>query len=380
MVEARRKYDFDRVVRILFVVASVAGAVFLINYLSSVLLPFFVACLLAYMIHPLVNFCKRLLHCKNNILPVFVTILMLLLVVYGAFALIAPYIYEEVSAMVEMLTRYATSRIDIKGLPVVVLDFVRNHVDVDQLVDILSKEQWMELFNGIFEKTWSFVGATANIIVNVFSWFIAVLYLIFILIDYDKVAYGIHKAVPKRYNKGVFMLFNDVKKGMSMYFRGQSLIALIVGIMFAVGFSIIGLPMAVAFGLFIGVLNLVPYLQLVSIPLAAFLCIVDAAATGTNFWVIGGWTVVVYCVVQIIQDMYLTPRIMGKFMAINPVLILLSLSVWGSLLGFVGLIIALPLTSLLISYYKRYVLNLDGMLAETEEITPTPTPTTQPEE
>ncbi len=371
MIEERKKYDFDRVVRIVFVVACVAGTVFLINYLSSVLLPFFVACLLAYMIHPLVKFNKRWMHCKNNIAPVCLTLVMLLLIAYGAFAIIVPYIYQEISTMVEMLTQYTTQKININGLPATILEFVRNHVDIKQLVDILSKEQWMDLFSDIFQKTWNFVGATANVIVNIFSWFIAILYLIFILIDYDKVAYGMHKAVPERYKDGVFMVVNDVKRGMNMYFRGQSLIALIVGIMFSIGFSIIGLPMAVAFGLFIGVLNLVPYLQLISLPLAAFLCIVDAAATGTNFWVICGYTTLVYCVVQIIQDMFLTPKIMGKFMAINPVLILLSLSVWGSLLGFVGLIIALPLTSLLISYYKRYVLNISSDAQNSTENTTT---------
>jgi predicted PurR-regulated permease PerM len=65
----------------------------------------------------------------------------------------------------------------------------------------------------------------------------------------------------------------------------------------------------------------------------------------------------VFAVVQAIQDMYLTPRIMGRVMGLNPAIILLSLSVWGSLLGIIGLIIALPLTTLLISYYRRFVLN-----------------------
>lgn len=63
----------------------------------------------------------------------------------------------------------------------------------------------------------------------------------------------------------------------------------------------------------------------------------------------------VYVVVQCIQDLFLTPKIMGKAMGLNPAIILLSLSVWGTLLGFIGLIIALPLTTLLLSYYDRYI-------------------------
>lgn len=370
MVEERRKYDFDRVVRIVFAAVCVVAVVYLINYLSGVLLPFFVACLLAYIIHPLVKFNRRWMHCKNNVLPVVVTLLMVIGIISGAMYVLLPYIYDETSHMVVMLGEYASKRLDINYLPPEVLEFIRQYVDVNAIVNLLSKEQWMNLASDVFKETWMFVGATANVIVNIFSWFIAVLYLIFILIDYEKVSKGFSRAIPHRYRSGVLDVVNDVKRAMNMYFRGQSLIALIVGILFAIGFSLVGFPMAVVLGLFIGVLNLVPYLQLISIPIAFFLCLVDAVATGGNFWALCGWTTVVYCVVQAFQDLYLTPRIMGKYMAINPVLILLSLSVWGSLLGFVGLIIALPLTALLMSYYKQYVLTVDG-----EKLPPAKRPT-----
>ena len=359
-MEERRKYDFDRVVRIVFAAVCVVAVVYLINYLSGVLLPFFVACLLAYIIHPLVKFNRRWMHCKNNVLPVVVTLLMVIGIISGAMYVLLPYIYDETSHMVVMLGEYASKRLDINYLPPEVLEFIRQYVDVNAIVNLLSKEQWMNLASDVFKETWMFVGATANVIVNIFSWFIAVLYLIFILIDYEKVSKGFSRAIPHRYRSGVLDVVNDVKRAMNMYFRGQSLIALIVGILFAIGFSLVGFPMAVVLGLFIGVLNLVPYLQLISIPIAFFLCLVDAVATGGNFWALCGWTTVVYCVVQAFQDLYLTPRIMGKYMAINPLLILLSLSIWGSLLGFVGLIIALPLTALLLSYYKQYVLTMDG--------------------
>ena len=78
---------------------------------------------------------------------------------------------------------------------------------------------------------------------------------------------------------------------------------------------------------------------------------------GGDFWSIFWQAIAVYCVVQAIQDLILTPRIMGKSMGLNPAIILLSLSVWGTLLGFIGLIIALPLTTLLLSYYDHYVID-----------------------
>jgi predicted PurR-regulated permease PerM len=108
--------------------------------------------------------------------------------------------------------------------------------------------------------------------------------------------------------------------------------------------------------MFIGLLNMVPYLQLLGFVPTILLAIVKAADTGQNFWVILLLALVVFAVVQMIQDTFLTPKIMGHVTGLNSAIILLSLSVWGSLLGILGMIIALPLTTLLISYYQKYVI------------------------
>ena len=114
--------------------------------------------------------------------------------------------------------------------------------------------------------------------------------------------------------------------------------------------------MAIGLGMFIGFLNLVPYLQTVGFIPTILLSLLKAADTGENFWWILIPALIVFAVVQSIQDLFLVPKIMGDAMGLNPAVILLSLSVWGYLLGFIGLIIALPLTTLVISYYRRFVL------------------------
>ena len=114
--------------------------------------------------------------------------------------------------------------------------------------------------------------------------------------------------------------------------------------------------MAIALGMFMGFLNLVPYLQTLGFLPMILLALLKAADTGENFWMILLPAVIVVAVVQVLQDTFLVPKIMGSAMGLNPAVILLSLSIWGSLLGFIGLIIALPLTTLLISYYRRFVI------------------------
>ena len=143
---------------------------------------------------------------------------------------------------------------------------------------------------------------------------------------------------------------------MNAYFRGQALVAFLVGVLFSIGFLIIDFPMAIGLGLFIGLLNMVPYAQTLGFIPAIILALLKSNDTGQNFWFILLMAIVVFCVVQAIQDLFLVPKIMGKAMGLKPAIILLALSVWGSLLGIIGFIIALPMTTLGWAYYQRFVL------------------------
>ena len=134
------------------------------------------------------------------------------------------------------------------------------------------------------------------------------------------------------------------------------MIAFLVGVLFSIGFLIIGFPMAIPLGMFIGLLNMVPYLQMLGFIPTIILALAKSAETGQNFWIIMLMAIAVFAVVQVIQDAFLTPKIMGQVTGLNAAIILLSLSIWGSLLGMLGMIIALPLTTLLLSYYQRYII------------------------
>ena len=129
----------------------------------------------------------------------------------------------------------------------------------------------------------------------------------------------------------------------------------IMGVLFCIGFTIIDFPMAIGLGILIGILDLVPYLHTFALIPTALLALLKAADTGQNFWIVFAMAVAVFAVVQVIIDLIVTPYVMGKAMRLNPAILLLSLSVWGALLGFIGLIIALPATTLLIAYYQRYI-------------------------
>lgn len=356
-IKIQKRYDLDRITRLLISLVCIVAAVFIINYLSGVLLPFLIGGLLAYMLNPLVELIQKVLHLKGRAIASILAIIIAVAVITLAFWFLIPYIVSEVSTMTKMLTHYAKTSFEIPHIPAAVHNFIRANIDLTQWQKLLTKEQWINVINSVASGTWSVLGGTWSVILSFITLLLVLLYMFFILLDYDKITRAFKAAIPPKYRRLSFKIIRDVEQTMSRYFRGQALVSLFVGIIFAIEFSIIDLPMAILFGLFIGLLNLVPYLQLASLPIAAFLCLVKSVETGEAFWPLFGMVFLAYCVCQLIQDLVLIPLIMKQQMGLNPAIVFLSLSIWGYVLGFVGLIIALPLTTLIISYYSEYVLH-----------------------
>lgn len=354
--EMRKEITFDRVVRTLFGLALCLLAYLLLRKLSGVLLPFFVAWLIAYLLYPIVRFFQYRCRLRFRIAAIVVTFVLVLGVIVGAGLLLIPPIAGEISRLVSIGLDFLSTQAQDSNLSARIREWL-SQIDLGQLEKQLSLQDISALLQERVPQFFSLVTGSVRALMNLIASLIAIIYLFFILMDYEKMSAGFKQLIPPRQRPFVEALFNDVSEGMNRYFRGQSLIAFLVGIMFSIGFCIIGFPLAIPLGLFIGVLNLVPYLQVVGFVPAILLALLKSYETGQSFWGIFFAGVAVFCVVQAIQDWILTPRIMGHEMGLNGAVILLALSVWGTLLGFIGMIIALPLTTLIISYYKRYVLH-----------------------
>ena len=354
-----KPFTFDRVMRIVFGVAVICGLLYLVTLLRNALLPFLIAWLLAYMMQPFVKFFQYKLGLRNRVLSIVALLVSLALVITLLVVMVVPSIAAEADKTIELLRIHDPGEGHIPLIPQAWLEYLETNVDFTQLMDYLSKENLLKAIKQIAPQVWSFLSNTFSVLFSITIVFIIILYFIFILLDYEKIANGWPHLIPSKYRPFVEGLVEDVEYNMNRYFRGQALIALCVGILLAIGFKIISFPLAVTLGLFIGVLNLIPYMQAIGIVPMLLLALLRSAETGENFWIIFGLALLVLGIVQMIQDLFLTPRIMGKAMGLNPAIILLALSIWGTLLGFIGLIIALPLTTLCLSYYKRFILQ-DG--------------------
>lgn len=351
-----KPYTFDRFVRMLIAVAIIVGIILVIRSISSVLVPFFFAVILAYLIDPIVDFIQNRVRVRHRGISVFITLVLFISLFVGAFWWLIPRMLSEANNLSFLLKDYLGTH-DFEGvLPASIEFHLRQFISKNNFQDLLNAENLKEIGAVLTKSIKSVFSSSISIIAGVIGFLLVLLYLFFILLDYKKLEAGWIRLVPKKHRSLFSNIVEDLKISMRVYFRAQSTIAMIVGILMAIGFSIINLPMAITLGLFIGVLNIVPYLQIVGFIPAVFLALLKSMETGQSFFQIFLLVLLVMAIVQVIQETLLVPRIMGKAYNMNPAIILLSLSVWGSIMGILGMLLALPLTTVMISYYKQLIL------------------------
>ena len=348
-----KEITFDKFIRWTGIVLIIGAVLFVTNYLSSVLLPFFIAWFFAYLLYPVVKFIENKLHVKVRALSIIIAMLLAIGVIGGVIWMIIPPMIDQFDKLGDVLTKWLHQTTHTNNLTALIKDWIQENQG--QIEKFMKSKDFSDAIKSAMPKVFSVVGQTANIILSIIASMITLLYMFFILLDYETLTANWIRIFPKKSRPFWQELMKDVEREMNNYIRGQGMVALCMGIMFCIGFTIIGFPMAIGLGILIGIMDLVPYLHTFALIPTAFLAMLKAADTGQNFWLVFGLAFLVFCVVQIITDMVVTPKIMGKAMGLNPAILLLSLSVWGALLGFIGLIVALPLTTLLIAYWQRYV-------------------------
>lgn len=361
MFDADRPYTFDRVVRIALAIGLIWAGVKLAAYLSPALLPFVAALVLAYMINPLVELLQRLLNSRPA--AVLLALFLVTAGLVGIFWVLVPVVVKELASMgatlSEVVNNSALAQKAAERLPPDLWQAVREFAQRENVRQFFSESGLSNMVQAAAQKAlpgvWRIISGTANVLLALAGVVVIGLYLTFILLDFGKFRDNWQEYIPGKYRENVVEFFEEFTAAMNRYFRTQAFIALVMGVLFSTGFVIIGLPLAVVLGMFTGLLNLVPYLQIVGLIPAFALAGVDAIIGGHSLWYGFALVGAVFAVAQLTQDAVLVPRLQGKAMGLSPWLILLSLSVWGQLLGFLGLIIALPMTVLCLAYYQRFL-------------------------
>ena len=365
MIPNDRSFTFDRVVRLALFAGLAWSLVLLLDYLSEVLLPFVTGLVVAYFLDPVTNRVQHVI--KPRVLAALFTLVSITLAVFLVVRLMVPIVGNELADMGRTVSKMATdtelAQAAKARLPENVWEEVNEILKRDDVKRYLTSDGAVQMAKDTAKKllpgVWSVLSGAANVLTFITGLLVIMLYVVFLLIDYHNMATRWRDYLPPGMRDDVSGFVGEFIQATNRYFRSQALVACCVAVLFAIGFSIIGLPLAILMGIFIGLLNMVPYLPILGIIPCLILAGLKALEQGDSF--LGGLGIVmlVFGVVQVIQETVLVPRIQGKAMGLSPAIILLSLSVWGKLLGFLGLILALPLTCLGLTYYRRYLWKYD---------------------
>ena len=365
MILNDRSLTFDRVIQLALFAGLVWGLVLLLDYLSDVLLPFFVGLLVAYFLDPVTNRVQHVI--KQRVLAALFTMVSITLAVSLVFWFMVPMVGNELADMGRTVSKMAANtelaQAAKEHLPENVWEEVNEILKHDDVKRYLTSDGAVQMAKDTAKKllpgVWGVLSGAANVLTFITGLLVIMLYVVFLLIDYHNMAARWRDYLPPSMRDDVSRFVEEFIQATNRYFRSQALVACCVAVLFAIGFSIISLPLAILMGIFIGLLNMVPYLQIVGTIPCLLLAGLKALEQGDNFFGALGLVLLVFGVVQLIQETVLVSRLQGEAMGLSPAIILLSISVWGKLLGFLGLILALPLTCLGLIYYRRYLWKLE---------------------
>lgn len=199
----------------------------------------------------------------------------------------------------------------------------------------------------------SFGGALARGVGALIAWAVLPIYFGFFLIADPKVFENPERHLPflkAETRRDLIYLGREFVNILVAFFRGQLIVAFLQGVLFATGFSLVGLRYGFVLGLVLGFLNLIPYLGSI---VGLAICLPLAFFQDGGGLVKVGLVIVVFAVVQMIEGYVLTPKIMGDRTGLHPVAIIVAVFFWGSALGGIaGMILAIPLTAFLVTFWR----------------------------
>jgi len=361
MIPNDRSFTFDRVVQLALFAGLAWGLVLLLDYLSDVLLPFVTGLVVAYFLDPVTNQVQHVI--KQRVLAALFTLVSITLAVSLVVWFMVPMVGNELADMGRTVSKMAANtelaQAAKEHLPENVWEEVNEILKRDDVKRYLTSDGAVQMAKDTAKKllpgVWGVLSGAANVLTFITGLLVIMLYVVFLLIDYHNMAARWRDYLPPSMRDDVSGFVEEFIQATNRYFRSQALVACCVAVLFAIGFFTIGLPLAILMGIFIGLLNMVPYLQIVGTIPCLLLAGLKALEQGDNFLGALGLVLLVFGVVQLIQETVLVSRFQGEAMGLSPAIILLSISVWGKLLGFLGLILALPLTCLGLAYYRRYL-------------------------
>ena len=319
-------------------VAVLAVVVWLFYALGNILTPFIVTAVLAYILNPLVEKLRDK-GMKRGLAAMLVMIFSLVLIL-ALTLVIVPMLVNQFNNMVARLPQ--------------IVDFVQNKVLpwINMLLgghltlDTPSIVAWLQSHTGSVRDALQRIMPTlmkqgVTVVLGVTNLFLLPFLLYYFLLDWQRWAHGIRAMVPRRYVATYQRISGNMDKVLGEFLRGQLMVMLIMGLIYGFGLMFVGLDSGFAIGMIAGILVFVPYLGAFTGLLLATLAALLQFGSWQGLLMVWG----VFAIGQFLESFFITPQIVGDRIGLSPFWVIFSLMAFGQLMGFVGMLVGLPLAA-----------------------------------
>ncbi|GGE43034.1 AI-2E family transporter [Pullulanibacillus camelliae] len=319
------------------------------DYLIRILAPFLIACLIAYLLHPLIEG----LHKQG--LPRPLAILVIYLLFFGAviFACIkgAPIVIEELKSFAKQGPHLQEMYKDnVNHIYYATSDFPETlHDHFDRILGSLE--------NGLNQLVKRIILWIQGLFKSIFTILLIPFIVFYLLKDFAGVKNWLNRHVPTRFRDSGRVLATEIDESLGSYIRGQLLVCLVVAIVSIIGLWILHIPYALLLGIFIGITDIIPYFGPVIGAVPALLVAVTLSMKKVIF------VLLLILIVQFLEGNIFSPLIVGKSVHIHPIFIMLALVIGGDIAGVVGMLIAVPIFVILrvfIIHFMKYRKKIDN--------------------
>jgi predicted PurR-regulated permease PerM len=331
--EQRSPYWWFRWVPAVVVIVLLLDLLYVVGRLA--LVPVLASFALAYLVYPIVYQLEK--RGLSRPLAALATLLIVTLAAAGFLFFIIPRLWEQFIAVGTSLMGYFTpenalwQRTMVRwywpGLDRVAGDQIERFIR-DPSGALGSPSTW---FAGGLSEFFHSAAASVDLLLVPF-------FVYYILVDFGAWRDSLEDFIPPRFRDPFGRLFDEVGRILQAYVRGQLLISMLMGVIYAIGFVLLQVPAGVGIAILAGFLNTIPYIGTV---FGILLATSFTLAAGAGFWRVGG-VIGVIVAVQMFEGYFLTPRILGGRMSLHPMAVLLGMLIGGKLFGFLGIILAVP--------------------------------------
>jgi predicted PurR-regulated permease PerM len=329
---------------------GIAAAIVLVVWLlGPVLTPFVVAAVLAYALTPLVN---KLDHAWGGKLPrilaVLIVELLFILAVLAIALLIVPILAKEIPLLREQLPALA-ERLNAWAAPMLKSLGLNIALDVASVKAFVLKYLNANVEDGISALLSSLKVGGSVALALIGNAILIPVALFYLLMDWDNFVTRAVQLVPPRMRTAYDGFMNEADEVLGQYLRGQMLVMLILAVFYSIGLALFGLDLALPIGVFTGLAIFVPYVGFgIGLILAVLAGLLEFASFKAVIMV-----AVVYGSGQLIESLFLTPRLVGERIGLHPLAVIFALLAFGQIFGFVGVLIALPASAVLLVAIRR---------------------------